>query len=284
MKSNIELLHDADLEIVKEVVALCDRHELKYWMLGGTMLGAIRHRGFIPWDDDIDIGLPRMDYEKFLELAPRELSANLKIVNYKTDPEYHYYITRVLDTDTKVIENRFAAEGKYTNVSIDIFPLDGFPNNSTLRNIHGKRILAHKFMSSLHYKNVIVTKGRSFFERFVIKTLQLLPTDKMFSFTKQLDKCDKLLKKYDMVGSDYTGNIMGAYRTREIVPTAWYGEDTFYDFENIRLRGFKEYDKYLKHLYGDYMQLPPEDKRRIHFTIVEVHGIQVEKFNKYTPK
>lgn len=272
MKTNIDLLHEADIEIVKEIVALCNRHGLKYWMLGGTMLGAIRHKGFIPWDDDIDLGFPRKDYEKFLELAPKELSTHLKIVNYKTDPDYHYYITRVLDTETKVIENRFASEGKYTNVSIDIFPLDGFPNNFILRNIHGKIILSHKFMSSLHYKNVIVTRGRSFFERMVIKILQLLPTDKMFNFTKQLDKCDKLLKIYDMNGSDFTGNIMGAYRTREIVPTEWYGDETFYDFENIRLRGFKEYDKYLTHLYGDYMQLPPEDKRRIHFTIIEVHG------------
>lgn len=277
MKTNIELLHDADLEIVKEVVELCNHHGLKYWMLGGTMLGAIRHKGFIPWDDDIDLGLPRKDYEKFLELAPNELSKNLKIVNYKLDPEYHYYITRVLDTETKVIENRFASEGKFTNVSIDIFPLDGFPNNKLLKSIHEKRILMHKFMSSLHYKDVINLKGRSWKETIVIKLLQMLPTDKMFSFKKQLDRCDKLLKKYDMKGSDYTGNIMGAYRTREVVPSDWYGEDAMYEFENIKLRGFKEYDKYLIHLYGDYMQLPPEDKRRIHFTIIEVHGKKVEK-------
>ena len=79
MKSNIELLHQADLEIVKQVVALCDKYGLMYYMLGGSMLGAIRHKGFIPWDDDIDLGMPRKDYERFLELAPKELSKNLKI-------------------------------------------------------------------------------------------------------------------------------------------------------------------------------------------------------------
>ena len=99
----------------------------------------------------------------------------------------------------------------------------------------------------------------------------------MFSFYVQIAKCDKMLKKYDMADSLFTGNCMGAYRDRELVPTEWYGKDTYFDFENIRLRGFKEYDKYLSQLYGDYMQLPPEDRRRIHFTIVEVHGKKVEE-------
>ena len=101
MKSNIELLHEADLAIVKEVVKICDQNGLKYYMLGGTMLGGIRHKGFIPWDDDMDLGVPRKDYERFLEIAPNLLSKHLKIVNYKTDPQYHYYITRILDTDSK---------------------------------------------------------------------------------------------------------------------------------------------------------------------------------------
>lgn len=119
-------------------------------------------------------------------------------------------------------------------------------------------------------------KGRSWKEKVIIRFLQLLPTDKMFSFKKQLDRCDNLLGKYDMAGSVYTGNIMGAYRTREIVPTEWYGNDTMYDFEGIKLRGFKEYDKYLTQLYGDYMQLPPVDKRRIHFKLIEIHGKVLE--------
>ena len=86
--NNIDLLHQVDLDIVKEVVAICERHSLRYYMLGGTMLGAIRHKGFIPWDDDIDLGIPREDYDMFLQIAPNELSAHLKLVNYHTDPEY----------------------------------------------------------------------------------------------------------------------------------------------------------------------------------------------------
>lgn len=277
MKKNIDLLHEADLEIVKEVVRICDENGLMYYMLGGTMLGAIRHKGFIPWDDDIDLGLPRKDYEKFLEIAPKLMPNHLKLVNYKTDPDYHYYITRILDTETKVIENRFASEGKYTNVSIDIFPLDGSPNNSLLRKIYCTRLMVHRAMSSLANKALMdVNKKRKWKEKLLFDFMRLFPTDKMFNFYNQLNKCDKLLKKYPMSESLYTGNMMGAYKVRELVDTSWYGEDVFYDFEGIKLRGFKEYDKYLTQLYGDYMKLPPEDRRRIHFTIVEVHGKKID--------
>lgn len=275
MNTNIEQLHQADLEIVKEVVALCDRHNLMYYMLGGSMLGAIRHKGFIPWDDDIDLGMPRKDYERFLELAPQELSSHLKIVNYKTDPTYHWYITRVLDTDTKVMERVFESEGKYTNLSIDIFPLDGTPNNKILRKLYNFRVMAHRAMASLHYKDVIVTKNRNWKDAILLWFMLKLPTQKMFNHHKELDKCDKLLKKYSMDKSLYTGNMMGAYRTRELIPTSWYGDSSYYEFEGIKLRGIKEYDLYLKQLYGDYMQLPPEDKRRIHFNLIEIHGKKI---------
>ena len=274
MKSNIELLHEADLEIVRKVVGLCDKHQLMYYMLGGSMLGAIRHKGFIPWDDDIDLGMPRKDYEKFLELAPKELG-ELKIVNYKTDSTYHYYITRVLDTNSKVVETRFESEGRYTNLSIDIFPLDGTPNNSILRKWYCLKLMAHRAMASLHYKDVIVTKNRNWKEGFLLWIMLKLPTKKMFNHYNQLQNCDRLLKKYKMEHSQYTGNMMGAYKTRELIPTDWYGESSFYEFEGLKLRGIKEYDKYLTQLYGDYMQLPPEDKRKIHFRIVEIHGTKL---------
>ncbi|HFI0816809.1 TPA: phosphorylcholine transferase LicD, partial [Streptococcus suis] len=105
-KLKMNSLHKVDIEIVKEVIDVCKKYDLTYYALGGTMLGAIRHKGFIPWDDDIDLGMPRKDYEKFLKVAPRHLSDKLKVVNYKNTPEYHYYITRILDTTTQVIEER----------------------------------------------------------------------------------------------------------------------------------------------------------------------------------
>lgn len=275
-QTNIEKLHEADMAIVKEVINICDRNSLMYYMLGGTMLGAIRHKGFIPWDDDIDLGMPRKDYEKFLEIAPKELSERMRIVNYKTDSDYHYYITRIQDIETKVIEVRYEKEGKFTHVSIDIFPLDGTPNNCFIRKLYCFRLMMHRAMMSLHYKDGIDReRKRGFVEKAMLATLRILPTDRMFNAYKQKEKVDKILKRYDMCKSDFTGNMMGAYRTKELIPTVWYGSNTFYEFEGIMMRGIAEYDKYLSRLYGDYMRLPPEDSRKVHFRIIEIHGKKV---------
>lgn len=274
--NNMDLLHQVDLNIVKEVVSICEKHGFKYYMLGGTMLGAIRHKGFIPWDDDIDLGMPRKDYDEFLDVAPRELSVHLKLVNYHTDPNYQYYITRILDTETKVVEERIGNDNKYTNVSIDIFPIDGTPNNSILRKIYFFRVLYHRALMSLCYKDSIDRKRpRSKAERMMLWVMECVPVEKMTTPFRQKEKIDKLLKKQKIEGAEYIGNIMGAYRTREIVPAKYYGKGTMYQFEDMQLCGLDMYDEYLTFTYGDYMQLPPEDKRKTHFKVIEIHGQKV---------
>ena len=274
--TNMDLLHKVDMDIVKEVVRICDAHNLTYFMLGGTMLGAVRHGGFIPWDDDIDLGMPRDDYEKFLKIAPKELPGHMKTVNYRTDRKFQYYITRVLDTDTKVIEERIGNDSKYTNASIDIFPIDGTPNNAFLRKIYFFRVLFHRALMSLCYKDSIDRKRkRSFKEKVLLWVMERIPVEKLTTPYKEKCKIDKLLRSQKVEGSLYIGNIMGAYRTREIVPAYFYGEGAFYDFEDIQLRGMAKADAYLTYTYGDYMQLPPEESRKTHFKILEIHGQKV---------
>ena len=274
--TNIDLLHQIDLDIVKDVVSLCDKYGLKYYMLGGTMLGAIRHSGFIPWDDDIDLGMFRDDYERFLELAA-ELPGNLKVENYRNTPSYQYYISRVLDTETIVIEERIGNDNKYTNASIDIFPIDGTPNNALLRKVYFFRVLYHRALMSLCYKDSIDRKRqRGTAEKALLWILERLPIEKMTTPYKQKEKIDQLLRKQKVEGSKFIGNIMGAYRTKEIVPAEFYGKGKTYTFEDIELRGMEMADEYLRWTYGDYMQLPPEDKRKTHFKLLEIHGQMVE--------
>lgn len=275
---NIDVLHQVDMDILKETVQICNENNLKYYMLGGTMLGAIRHKGFIPWDDDIDIGMPRDDYEKFLELAPQKLSSNLKVVNYRNTPNYQYYITRILDTDTKVIEERIGNDNKFTNASIDIFPIDGTPNNNVLRKIYFFRVLFHRALMSLCYKDSIDRKRkRGLTEKILLFVMEHLPVEKLTTPYKQKCKIDKLLRSQSVEKSKYIGNIMGAYRTREIVPASFYGKGKMYQFEDMELRGLDLYDEYLTYTYGNYMELPPEDKRKTHFKILEIKGQKIEK-------
>ena len=235
--SNIDLLHQIDLDIVKDVVSLCEKHGLKYYMLGGTMLGAIRHGGFIPWDDDIDLGMVREDYERFLELSYK-LPGRLKVVNYRNTPSYQYYITRVLDTETKVIEERIGNENKYTNASIDIFPIDGTPNNKLLRKIYFFRVLYHRALMSLCYKDSIDRKRqRGTAEKALLWIMERLPIEKMTTPYKQKEIIDRLLRKQKIDGAKYIGNIMGAFRTKETVPAEFHGQGKMYSFEDIELRG-----------------------------------------------
>lgn len=274
---NIDLLHQVDLGIVKEFIQFCEKNGLRYFMLGGTMLGAIRHGGFIPWDDDIDLGMFRDDYERFLELSS-EFPDNLKVVNYRNTPSYQYYITRILDTETKVEEERIGNENRYTNASIDIFPIDGTPNNKVLRKIYFFRVLYHRALMSLCYKDSIDRKRpRGTAEKALLWVMERLPIEKMTTPYKQKVKIDKLLRNQKVEGSKFIGNIMGAYRTKEIVPAEFYGEGKMYSFEDIELRGMDMADEYLKWTYGDYMQLPSEDKRKTHFRVLEIRGKKIEE-------
>ena len=273
---NIDLLHQVDLGIVKEFIQFCEKNGLRYFMLGGTMLGAIRHGGFIPWDDDIDLGMFRDDDERLLELSS-EFPDNLKVVNYRNTPSYQYYITRILDTETKVEEERIGNENRYTNASIDIFPIDGTPNNKVLRKIYFFRVLYHRALMSLCYKDSIDRKRpRGTAEKALLWVMERLPIEKMTTPYKQKVKIDKLLRNQKVEGSKFIGNIMGAYRTKEIVPAEFYGEGKMYSFEDIELRGMDMADEYLKWTYGDYMQLPPEGKRKTHFKILEIQGKKIE--------
>ena len=276
METNIDKLHKVDLEIVKQVKDICDQYGLKYYMIGGTMLGAIRHKGFIPWDDDVDLGLPRKDYEKFLDIAPKFLSNNLEIVNYKTNPEYQYYITRIRDKETKVIETRINNKNKYTHASIDIFPLDGSPNNIILRKIYYFRVMFWRAMMSMCYKDSIdPDRKRGKHERLLIKILKCIPIEKIFKPNFIKNRIDNLMRKNDFYKSKIVGCLMGAYRTKEMAPQKFYDEGEIYQFDNLKLRGPKEYDKFLTLIYGDYMKLPPIEQRKIHFKIIEIKGQKI---------
>lgn len=277
MDKNIKKLHKVDVDILKEVVSICDKNNLKYYIIGGTLLGAVRHKGFIPWDDDIDLGIPRDDYEKFLNLAPKYLSQNLKIVNYKTDSNYQYYITRVLDMDTKVVETRIKNENKYTHASIDIFPLDGSPNNPLGRKVYYFKVMILRGLMSLCYKDSIdQDRKRSIKERMLLYIMTRIPIEKILNPNKIKNRIDRVMKSYKVRDSDSIGCLMGAYRTNEMAPKRIYGKGAFYEFEGLKLRGPEYSNDFLNIIYGTtYMQLPPVNERKTHFKIVEIKGESV---------
>lgn len=249
------------MEIVKPVLTITDKLNITCWMQGGTMLGAIRHKGFIPWDDDIDLGMMRKDYDRFINEVEKYLPEHMELRTYNDDSNHHYYFARIVDNRHQ-IKRMGSAEVRYENVWIDIFPLDGMPNDLVSRAWHKIRLS----FGRLSYHLACIEKvnidrpGRPWIERAVIRTLLLLP-HKKGNIIKRLDHVDRLLRKYPVEHSDWVINFMGqnTFKFTEMFKKDVYGKPTSYRFEDIELIGPEKYDEYLTLLYGNYMT-PPEDK------------------------
>ena len=246
--------------IMKEIMPVISAEHITYFMLGGTLLGAIRHKGFIPWDDDIDIGMPRKDYEIFLKVIPSLLPSYLKLHTYWDETSHHYYFSRIVDTRHELKRTGSTVERR-EDVWVDIFPLDGMPNNVIVRRIHMVKLLYARVRYHIATFDKVNLKrpDRPLSERIIIWFVMHTGFGTHSAADKWLDKIDRLLKKYSVEDTNWIINFMGQYKFKEMFPKTWYGKGTFYDFEESRLIGPDEYDKVLTRQYGDYMT-PPKNK------------------------
>ena len=255
------------LHVLQEVVRVLDQLEVPYYMQGGTMLGAIRHKGFIPWDDDVDLGIPRADYDRLLTQVAQHLPEHLELRTYDDATDHHYYFARIVDTRYQ-IRRMGSLEERLENIWVDLFPLDGMPNGCIARQWHKARLLVTrlKYHLSCFEKVNIKRPGRPLLERIIIRIAMITRVGKWFNTRKQLDKLDYLLKKYPPEQSEYLVNFTGqtSYRFNEMFKKDVYGQRTEYPFEEFSLVGPEKYDEYLRSLYGAYMIPPKECDRNAH--------------------
>lgn len=275
-KEELQKLQRVELNTVKEVLKVLEAHQIRYFMLGGTLLGAVRHKGFIPWDDDIDLGIPRKDYDLFLEYASKELPPNLKAVTYKDekDAERPIYYCQVKDLNTEIVQHISKKDYK-TNVWIDIFPLDGMPDNAILRKIHCLRLLywRMRLQYSMFDENVhLHRKSRPWYEKALIKFYQITKFGSNSKPYDMMEKLDKAMRKYDYDKQNYIINFMGTWKLKEMFPKAVYKNGKQYPFEDIELIGPVDYDYVLNQMYGEYL-IPPADTKEMY----EHHSIEINK-------
>lgn len=255
------------LHVLREVVRVLDELNIPYYMQGGTMLGAVRHEGIIPWDDDVDLGIPRADYQRMLKQVSAKLPENLELRTYDDETDHHYYFARIVDKRYQ-IRRMGSLEERLENVWVDLFPLDGMPNGLMARQWHKMRLLTVrlKYHLSCFERVNIKRPGRPLVERIIIKIATWTRVGKWFNTRKQLDKMDRLLKKYSPEETDYFVNFMGqtSYKFNEMFKKSVYGKGKLYPFEDLMLMGPEDYDGYLKSLYGDYMTPPRVEDRNAH--------------------
>ena len=267
MKSNLERLQDVEFEMLLELKRICNKYKIQYFLSGGTLLGSVRHKGFIPWDDDVDVEIPRGDYQKLLGVIAKELPPEMKFKSYETDPEYHNPIARIINNKVQVINHSFS-EGRIEPAWIDIFALDGMPDNAILKKIHEFRILWRKMMIGFaNFQDVQDSKAdRPWYEQFMILFAKKVKIGSLLNLTKQYKKLEKTLMKYSDTKSKVYLCYCGDKFSKMVIDKNFYGNGRPYSFRNIELIGPDDADAYLTIWYGDYMKLPPENKRNKHST------------------
>lgn len=263
-KEEIEELKCIEIGMLQIFVDICDRLHLRYYLLGGTLLGAVRHQGFIPWDDDIDVGMPRADYEVFLKESQALLPDNMFLQTIFTDKEYLNCFAKIRNSDTTFMETSSSNRKINHGVFVDIFPLDYYPENEKKQKLIDRK----KLWFSLRINQCFTTYHP---KKLKTKIAGLVSRLAYPSVNKALVKRENMYKSIPQ--SNLIANYGGAWGKKEIVPADWYGEGTEVTFEGMKVMAPVEYDKWLTQVYGDYMQLPPVEKRVGHHyvEVIDLH-------------
>lgn len=273
----IEQIKQIELEILEDVASFCDKYNLRYYLCGGTLIGAIRHKGFIPWDDDIDIIMPRPDYIKFVRLYNSHRK-DYKVHSNFTDKYWYSTFAEVEDTRTKKIYKGFNLEGDY-GITIDIFPIDGSPDNRikrkifwTINNFLTRIATLSKLNFSISYHFVDQDKRFSTIRTLVRTGIKFLgiPVARFICKFWDLNRIvTQRAMKYDVDKSEYIGvSTFPHYGYKECIRRGPFLKQKLRIFEGKYFSTPDYYDEYLKNLYGDYMKMPPKEKQVPHHNFV----------------
>ena len=269
----MERLREAQLcllDLLKVFKAICDAEGIPYFLMGGTLLGAVRHGGFIPWDDDIDVGLFRPDYDRFMDAGKRYLPEGVAFEHYTLNPAYQDYTMKLVNRNVTYVTERQTARVRQ-HAWIDIFPLDGVPESATGRFLQFRRLDWRRMLCSFHYiRDVRLDPERSLWKRALVAFAQTAPVGKLVNPSAEKRALDRIFRSCPTESASLLGNYMGAYHEREVYPKAWFTPGRTLEFEGDAYQVPAETEAYLTRLYGDYMRLPPPEARTPKHRIVEI--------------
>ncbi len=263
MKENIELdlstIQQVEIDILKKIDKICKENNLSYSLSEGTAIGAVRHRGFIPWDDDIDIIMLRKDYDKLKEIMTTNEYTDIKYISCETQEDCWNLFAKVVDLRTEAKEIGVRPTKDY-GVFVDIFPIDNLPNDERERKryIYKLNILRKIHSIKLYKKQISKSK-----KNLIIKNIIALFL-KPINLRKLVIKINKLMQKYKNVENcKYVGSICTGItlKKKKIYEKDFFDSKIYINFEDAKFMIISNYDKYLKDVYGNYMKLPPKEKQ-----------------------
>lgn len=265
-KKDFRKMQLCQLDMLVELDRICRKNNIKYTIFGGTLLGAVRHKGYIPWDDDADVAMLREDYEKFRKVSSQLNPEICYFQDNYNDPYYRWGYAKLRRTGTEYIRIGQEHLKCKTGFFIDIFPMDDIPLNTVGQMINDfycfclRKIL----WSEVGKKSTDI----SFFTRVIYCALSKIPTKFVFNRLNKLSRKSSNNSKnrvrlllFPATGKLYKKNSI---KTRYGMPKEWFVNLAEYEFEGKKLWGTKDYDTILKYIYGDYMKLPPKEKRVQH--------------------
>lgn len=253
----LEKLQLTQLELICEVDRICKKKNIHYNMVGGTMLGAVRHKGYIPWDDDADIGFLRKEYEKFRQACKTELNhEKFYFQDCRDTPGYRWGYGKLRRKGTEFIRLGQEFMPYEQGIAIDLMPFDNVPDSALAKRLH---MLICFLYRKIFWSAVGRVNEPNPVKRMIYKWLYKIPEQVVFdSYQRFIDKCGKKKTKQVRILTFPTPKGVYGYDRR------WYTQLERYEFEGLQFPGAADFDGYLRVKYRDYMQLPPPEKRKIH--------------------
>ena len=264
-KLSREEIKSIQLEMLKYIDNVCKNNKIKYTLIGGSLIGAIRHKGMVPWDDDIDIGMVEEEYNKLIPILIKE-QGKYKLLNHDTNKYYYFAMSKLCDTSTKVIEKDFEEIDDY-GIYIDIFIYRQYGNDMEYaKRIYKKENYYHKMLGGIKKPNY----GKNFIKNILLflRHVYIKIVGRDFYF----NKLEKLYKTMPKEGKLLLSNWHVYSFEKEIKNTDMFSDYIEVPFENLKVLIIKNYDDFLRPTFNNYMELPPVEKRVTHDLTVYKRG------------